>query len=157
MLPSEIHTVHLVFMNHLDVGYASFINNIDNEYFHGYFPKAKLLADQMRALEGTDRFIYVTHPWLMSFFLDCPCTDSNDPNCSALSLNNPYAPPLQCPTPEEVQNFTAALKKGDIVWHAAPFNVQAENMGGALFEAGIKQVRGVTMHGTGFAERGIMQ
>eukprot|EP00041_Stephanoeca_diplocostata_P006264 m.79354 g.79354 ORF g.79354 m.79354 type:complete len:876 (+) comp16268_c0_seq5:68-2695(+) len=139
MLPSEIHTVHLVFMNHLDVGYASFINNIDNEYFHGYFPKAKLLADQMRALEGTDRFIYVTHPWLMSFFLDCPCVDSNDPNCSALTLNNPYAPPLQCPSAEEIHNLTVALKNGDIVWHAAPFNVQAENMGGALFEAGIKQ------------------
>eukprot|EP00051_Salpingoeca_urceolata_P030171 m.8335 g.8335 ORF g.8335 m.8335 type:complete len:1021 (+) comp3196_c0_seq1:59-3121(+) len=137
--PADIHTVHLVFMNHLDVGYASYINNIDNEYFHQYFPQAIRLANEMRALEGTDRFVYVTHTWLMSFFLNCPCP--NDPNCTALSLNNPYAAPLKCPSEEAKANFTAALKRNDIVWHAEPFDLQAENMSPQLFEAGVLECK----------------
>lgn len=105
--PSPIHTVHMVFMNHLDVGYASFINNIDNEYFHEYYPGAINIANAMRALEGTDRFIYVTHTWLMSFFLSCPCSDTNSTTCPALTLNNPYEPDL-------------ARSVGMLVCHAKP-------------------------------------
>eukprot|EP00045_Choanoeca_perplexa_P009466 m.91447 g.91447 ORF g.91447 m.91447 type:complete len:1043 (-) comp14907_c0_seq2:53-3181(-) len=140
-IPSNIHTVHLVFMNHLDVGYASFINNIDNEYFHKYFPQATQLAQDMRALEGTDRFIYITHTWLLSFFYNCPCSDTNSTTCMALSLNHSYAPPLKCPTPAEMDNLTAAIKRGDISWHGEPFNFEAENMAPELFEAGLAQVR----------------
>lgn len=111
-LPSLIHTVHLVFMNHLgrkfvivlvlmchdrcwicqlhqqhwyepeDNQKCSFYS--DNEYFHEYFPLAVKVANEMRALGGTDRFKYVTHPWLMSFFLSCPCQDTNSTDCPAL-------------------------------------------------------------------------
>ncbi len=68
VLPTPIRTVHVVFMNHLDVGYngiplTGFINNILNIYFHQYFPRAIQIAEEMRALGGTDRFIYTTHPW----------------------------------------------------------------------------------------------
>ena len=66
LIPTPIHTVHLVFMNHLDIGYTETINTVDNEYVHDYFTKVANLADSMRDLGGTDRFVYITHPWLMS-------------------------------------------------------------------------------------------
>ena len=49
--------------------------------------------------------------------------------------------PVQCPTAEEVATFEAAVRNGDIVWHAGPFNWQPENMAPQLFEAGIDMVR----------------
>jgi hypothetical protein len=60
---------------------------------------------QMRDLGGTDRMVYMTHSWLMSFFLNCPCSDltpgqAESPTCTALGLNTPsdFAPALLCPT-----------------------------------------------------------
>jgi hypothetical protein len=49
---------------------------------------------QMRDLGGTDRMVYMTHSWLMSFFLNCPCSDltpgqAESPTCTALGLNTP--------------------------------------------------------------------
>ncbi len=35
------------------------MNNVLNQYIHQYFTKVEELADQMRALEGTDRFVCV--------------------------------------------------------------------------------------------------
>ena len=48
----------------------------------------------MRDLGGTDRMVYMTHSWLMSFFLNCPCSDltpgqAESPTCTALGLNTP--------------------------------------------------------------------
>jgi hypothetical protein len=141
--PVPIHTVHLVFANHLDIGYTTTINNVLNEYIHPYFTHVADLADEMRNLEGTDRFTYMTHPWLMSLLLDCPCP-SDDPaqnNCTARSLNNPRAPALACPTSNEIQRFKSAVANGDIYWHAAPMNNQFENMSPTLVEAGLKLTR----------------
>eukprot|EP01062_Namystynia_karyoxenos_P023051 TRINITY_DN18872_c0_g1_i1.p1 TRINITY_DN18872_c0_g1~~TRINITY_DN18872_c0_g1_i1.p1 ORF type:complete len:1136 (+),score=352.05 TRINITY_DN18872_c0_g1_i1:92-3499(+) len=80
-LPSAtpIHTVHMVYMNHYDVGYTSFINNVDNEYLHKYYSLAANTADQMRASGSNDSFVYTTHPWLMRRFLECPCPDPPRP------------------------------------------------------------------------------
>lgn len=62
----------------LDVGYdgispeIGFINNILNRYFNEYFPRAVNLSEQLRAGEYVENFVYTTHPWLVSLFLDCP-------------------------------------------------------------------------------------
>jgi len=40
-----------------------------------------------------------------------------------------------------VADFTAAARRGDIVWNGAPFNVQPENMSPELFQAGFDLVR----------------
>jgi hypothetical protein len=61
--------------------------------------------------------------------------------CSARSLNNPYSELLQCPSEAEITTFTAAAERGDIAWHAGPFNWQPENMSPALFDSGIDIVR----------------
>ena len=117
----HVDTVHVVFMNHLDVGYngipqVGFINNILNIYFHEYFPRASRLGDEMYSIDPRAGFVYTTHPWLISLYLDCP------PN---LVLNGI---PLECPSPSELQDFKTALTKGYITWHGGPMNMQVELM-----------------------------
>ena len=72
---ATIHTVHMIYMNHYDVGYTGFVNDVDNNYMHNYFPLAASTANEMKtnSSDGGDRFIYTTHAWLMQRFLDCPC------------------------------------------------------------------------------------
>lgn len=60
-----------------DVGYngipqTGFINNILNTYFHEYFPRAVNLSRELRDKQYQERFIYTTHPWLVSLYVDCP-------------------------------------------------------------------------------------
>jgi hypothetical protein len=55
-----------------DVGYTSFVNNIINEYFTRYFPLAIQVANGLVAGGYVETFIYTTHPWLVSLYLDCP-------------------------------------------------------------------------------------
>ena len=72
---ATIHTVHMIYMNHYDVGYTGYVNDVDNKYMHDYFPLAASTAKAMKAntSDGGDRFIYTTHAWLMQRFLECPC------------------------------------------------------------------------------------
>ena len=123
-LVREFSRVHLVFMNHLDVGYngipiTGFINNILNIYFLQHFPRAVSVAATMRAT-STRRFIYTTHPWLVSLYLNCPAN---------MLLSDI---PLVCPSPDQVASFRAAVAAGDITWHRGAFNMQPENLASNL-------------------------
>ncbi|XP_046551245.1 uncharacterized protein LOC124260970 isoform X2 [Haliotis rubra] len=124
---SNVERVHIIFMNHLDVGYngisptVGFINNVLNTYFQLYFPREVQLAQQLRHEGYEETFIYTTHPWLVSLYLDCP----------NLTLNNIT---LACPSDKDVAAFREAVLRGDITWHAGPMNMQPENMNQALFE-----------------------
>lgn len=131
---SKVKKVHVVFMNHYDVGYTDYINGVDNKYMHKYYASAAATAQKMRA-SGLGNFTYTTHPWLMQRFLTCPCAADEGSACLARSLNNSFEAPLSCPTAEEIANFSAAARRGDIAWNAAPFNIQPENMAPELFEA----------------------
>ena len=134
----KIHKVHVVFMNHYDVGYTDFLNGVDNTYMHKYFPSARATAEKMKA-SGLGNFTYTTHPWLMQRFLECPC--AKDPSCLARNLNNTFEPPLKCPSEEEVKNFSSAAKLGEIAWNAAPFNIQPENLSPELLHAAFDLTR----------------
>ena len=134
--------------NHLDVGYngipgIGFINNILNIYFHEYYPRALQIAQDMRELGGTDRFVYTTHPWLMSLYLDCPpnmnlsgivlqCPDE----AAVRGLSSVHRCAISSPR-SQIAAFKAGVMQGDIVWHAGPFNLQPENMEPTLFEAAL--------------------
>jgi len=130
---TKIKKVHVVFLNHYDVGYTDFINGVDNSYMHKYYPLAEWTSTQI------PDYVYTTHPWLLERFLTCPC--STDAPCLATSLNNSYEKPLQCPSKEEAANLTAGLSRGDIVYNGGPFNIQPENMAPELFQAGFDLVR----------------
>jgi len=109
------------FRNHLDVGYngiptTGFINNILNIYFHQYFPRAAILAEQIRELSPDDTFVYTTHPWLLSMFFDCP------PNLVLAGIK------LICPTDDELQLIERAIRTGSITWQAGAMNMEYEWM-----------------------------
>ena len=118
--PNVITDVHIIAMNHLDVGYngipgLGLINNILNRYFQVYFPRAITVAQALRDHNGPERLIYTTHAWLVSMYLHCP---------SNFTLSDIL---LICPSPSDVQSFKDAVTKGDIVWHAGAFNTEYEN------------------------------
>lgn len=112
-----IKVVHLAFSNHLDVGFTAFSKEVVNKYFKNFYPKAVETSKQAR--DRGYRFIYTTKSWLVSLYLNCP--------------KNLFS----CPTEEEVSQFKETVKKGDITWHAFPFNSQAEYMDESLFEFGL--------------------
>lgn len=60
-----------------DVGYdgikgTGFINNVLNQYFNVYFPRAIKVSEDLRDQGYVENFIYTTHPWLVSLYVDCP-------------------------------------------------------------------------------------
>ena len=127
----QVKEVHVVFMNHLDVGYngipkTGFVVNVLNMYFQEYFPRAIRLAAEMNDLYPAGGFIYTTHPWLIKLYLDCP---------PYLFLSGVH---LECPTESEVQEFEVAIQKGYITWHAGPMNMQIEVMNEAVLKAGLQ-------------------
>ncbi|ESO95330.1 hypothetical protein LOTGIDRAFT_160458 [Lottia gigantea] len=128
----NITKVHLIFMNHLDVGFngitpqTGFVINVINKYFTKYFPGAIELALQMNFLGYRERLIYTTHPWLVSLYLDCP------QNLTMSGIQ------LMCPTEEQREGFLYAAKRGDITWHAGPMNMQYEALDTAMVNFSLK-------------------
>jgi hypothetical protein len=116
---SQVKSVHVIHMNHLDVGYngipeIGFINNVLQRYFDVYFPRGIAVIAALREL-GDQRLIYTTHPWLVDLYLHCP---------SNFTLANIT---LQCPSPNDVAALKTSMKNGDFVMHAAPMNMQYGN------------------------------
>ncbi|XP_060073816.1 uncharacterized protein LOC132553577 [Ylistrum balloti] len=125
--------VHMIFMNHLDVGYdgllpkeIGFINNILNKYFNEYFPRAIKVATQLMGLGYYEKLIYTTHPWLVSLYMDCP---------QYLTLANIQ---LQCPNATMKEMFINAVKSGIITWHAGPMNMQFETLEPSIVKFGLQ-------------------
>ena len=118
---ANVTTVYLVSSCHLDVGFANTATNIVNEYFDKYFPEAILNADVLRKLGGEERLVFTTHPYLVYLYMNC------HPQLG-----------LHCPDSAQLLNFTDAVKRGDIVWHAFPFNAQMEFYNHFMADFGFK-------------------
>lgn len=80
-------------LNFSDVGYngisptVGFINNVLNTYFQLYFPRAVQLSQQLRHDQYEETFIYTTHPWLVSLYLDCPSLILNNITLAVSSVD----------------------------------------------------------------------
>jgi hypothetical protein len=109
------------------IGYAV---NVINKYFNVYFPNAIETALQLRKLGGQERLIYTTHPWLVSIYINCSV--ANVPG-----VLFPSEVSLECPSAEAVEAFNAAVLRGDIAYHAYPFNVEAEFLDTSLYQFGV--------------------
>eukprot|EP00027_Filamoeba_sp_ATCC50430_P016410 CAMPEP_0168573388 /NCGR_PEP_ID=MMETSP0413-20121227/18503_1 /TAXON_ID=136452 /ORGANISM="Filamoeba nolandi, Strain NC-AS-23-1" /LENGTH=745 /DNA_ID=CAMNT_0008606625 /DNA_START=90 /DNA_END=2324 /DNA_ORIENTATION=- len=138
--PASIKYVHMISMNHLDIGFdglgyevVGYAINIINKYFDEYFPKAIQVAQNLRAKGGVERLVYTTHPWLVAVYLDCE--NSNIPVLDEIGV------PLHCPNQTMIDQFKEAVHRGDITWHAFPFNAQAELMDIPLFETSIQMAK----------------
>ncbi|KAK9798230.1 hypothetical protein WJX73_010911 [Symbiochloris irregularis] len=121
-------TVRLVFSNHLDVGFniqgdsaPGTDLNVINKYFDKYFHVAASTAQQLKEHGGDVQYSWMTHSWLVSLYLDCPTGMG-----------------LQCPNATSKAAFEAAVKQGDIHWHAMPFNTQVEMFDPGLLKAAVQ-------------------
>lgn len=119
--------IHLIFSNHLDVGFDG-INptpgtdfNVINKYFTEFFPQAIDTSQTLAERGGRERLQWMTQSWLVSLFLDCP-----------IGMD------LHCPSTAEVEAFEAAVHRGDIYWHALPFNGQLEFFDVSLLEFAVQ-------------------
>eukprot|EP01043_Picozoa_sp_COSAG02_P039291 COSAG02_NODE_3092_length_7386_cov_2.686428_3_plen_327_part_00 len=120
----RIKHVHVIAMNHLDIGFsckgcgssasdrdslntmpAPYTWQLLNFYMNEAFPMAintsKVLAQRSSTAPNAGSYVYTTHCWLVSFFLDCPAHWTN----------------LQCPSAELVAAFRDAVSKGATAWH----------------------------------------
>ncbi|KAF6255451.1 hypothetical protein COO60DRAFT_212733 [Scenedesmus sp. NREL 46B-D3] len=123
------YTVHVVFSNHLDVGFTDLDNEVINLYFHTHYPAAIRLATKLQESPDNrhgDRFRYLTHSWLLSLFFDCP------PGLG-----------VRCPNATHVADVKAAIEDGVITWHAMPFNPQYEVFDADLLAAAVDLTHGL--------------
>jgi len=145
---ANIHTVHVVFTHHLDIGLnealrfvgfcEGFATKIIQEYFDDFIPRAISLAQEINGdLQNNNdnnnndngRFAYTIHPWIASLYVDCVPWDIQD-SCPL----NPGK--LKCPDASKVAAFDAAVRRGDLLWADSPFNIDAGVAGEpGMFEA----------------------
>jgi hypothetical protein len=134
--PDNIDKVYIVFSNHLDVGYTdnnngSCAGSVINRYFVDHFPKAIATAQQMRA-QTNMTYKWMTQAWLVEMYRSC--------NSSTVNINGQPNEPsvLKCPNSTQLAAFEQAVKRGDIGWHAFPFNGEPETFGASMFEAALQ-------------------
>eukprot|EP00048_Salpingoeca_helianthica_P005546 m.89006 g.89006 ORF g.89006 m.89006 type:complete len:722 (-) comp13639_c1_seq3:776-2941(-) len=118
---NDITTVHVVQGCHLDVGFADSAAGIINRWFTEHFPNAIKVADQLRKdTRNNARLMFTAQSYVVSLYLDCP------PGMG-----------LKCPTQDEVTAFRAAVQRGDITWHAFPFNAELELYDPVMVDEGV--------------------
>ena len=127
---ANITTVYLISSCHLDVGFADTAQNIVNEYFDKYFPNAVNTAKELRNLGVEERLVFTTHPYLVYLYLNCSFISNSITHYTKIGLH--------CPNQTQLQDFTDAIRRGDIVWHAFPFNAQMEFFDSALADFGFQ-------------------
>eukprot|EP01052_Picozoa_sp_SAG31_P040739 SAG31_NODE_5979_length_2228_cov_1.962424_2_plen_240_part_00 len=106
--------------------------HVVNRYFDAYFPLAASLGDQFRTNSGKDKYIWMTQSWIVSLFLNCETAHYNAWDNSGRNL-------LHCPNDTAIARFKRAVRLGDITWHAAATDQEAEffpNVG--LFNASME-------------------
>ncbi|HKR27834.1 MAG TPA: DUF5054 domain-containing protein [Acidobacteriaceae bacterium] len=96
----EVRRVLAMFKCHFDAGFIDTQAHVIARYFQQYFPEAIATAQHMRQT-GDHRYVWTTGSWLLFEYLE----QANGADRKAM---------------EE------AIARGDIAWHALPFNWQTE-------------------------------
>ena len=134
-----ITKVHVVFSNHVDVGYTDLVDSdgaerdlaagvapsVVAEYFSSYFPRAAAVGAALRAARN-ESLQWMTQSWLVNLFLDCP---------AGLGL--------RCPNATQIAAVEAAIAAGDITWHAFPHNSQLSLASPALVRELVAHTHGL--------------
>lgn len=97
---AEVKKVLVMFKCHFDAGFVGTQASVVHRYFTEYFPKAITLAQQLRD-SGNYRYVWTTGSWLLYEYLEQAA-------------------------PEQRKQIERAIDKGDLAWHALPFNWQTE-------------------------------
>ncbi|KAL4420038.1 hypothetical protein ABPG77_001288 [Micractinium sp. CCAP 211/92] len=114
-----VELVRIVFSSHLDVGYTNIDSEVINTWFHEHYPRAIQVAQELRKRGGPERLVFLTHSWLVALYLDCP-------------------PHIGIKCPNSTAAFEAAVRRGDIYWHALPHVAQIELFDPPLLEAAVQ-------------------
>ncbi len=137
----QIDVAHIVWMNHLDVGFTNNIASVLNIYWHEYFPKAIQTAREVNKAGEAPVFKYTTHAWLLDLFFNCPhnlglqCEKEDAIEQSSYLSHSQqrvgstpdYHPQcVVCPSSAEIKAVEAAIRADVITWHAFPFNAEPE-------------------------------
>ncbi|KAJ3338172.1 hypothetical protein HDU93_009906 [Gonapodya sp. JEL0774] len=84
--------------------------HVDTTYTLYSLPYPDTYQEVWDSSNGTERYVYLTHSWLLSMYLDdCP----------------KYAQ-FRCPTAEEKLKVVEAIRRGQLTYHAYPFNTEIE-------------------------------
>jgi hypothetical protein len=109
---TSVRRVLVMFKCHFDAGFIDTqYNVVHGRYFEKFFPQAIELAKAQNA-GGKRRYVWTTGSWLVYEYLD-------------------WAQPEQRKAMEE------AIERGDIAWHALPFNWQTEMMDRSMIEGSL--------------------
>src|SRR5690606_32488414 len=106
---TSIKKVYVIFKTHFDLGYTELSSAVEERYVKNFIPKAIDLATQLRQEGGQARHVWTTGSWLIDAY-------------------------LRHATPAEKHKLEAAIRRGDIVWNAAPYTIQSEAASKTLFE-----------------------
>jgi len=130
----NISQVYVLFSNHLDIGYTanragSSSGAVVDDYFNIHIPKAIATANHARERGGVP-YKWMTHSWLVSAYRNC--------NSTKINRQGPAFPSdVTCPSDAALAVFEAAVRRGDISWHAFPFNGEPELFTPELFDAAL--------------------
>ena len=156
----EVTTIHLVQSAHFDGGCKTFgcsakllpgepdrcaqrhvepfCYHIVNRWLDEYFLTAVSYANQTRHTSTPYR--HLAQPWLLSLFFDCPNAGMLSWPGSGWAAND--VPTLHCPNASTIAEVKGALQRGDIVFHAFPFDAEASAYPNAgLFDAALGVAR----------------
>lgn len=138
ILCQNISNVHIIFSNHLDVGFSTpfldknnpaYAVSIINIYFKYFYPDLINTINKLGA-NGIN-YIYTDHAWMVSLYLHC------SPDMVPSVGNNS----LLCPSIDDQQNFRKAIIDGHITWTAMPFNTHIEMQNNAVLQLQFDFVR----------------
>lgn len=116
---ASVRRVLVMFKCHFDAGFIDTQANVVHKYFTQYFPQAIEVARAANA-EGKRRYVWTTGSWLLFEYLE-------------------WASPAERKTMED------AIARGDIAWHALPFNWQTEMMDRSMIEGSLALSRSLDL------------
>lgn len=109
---SDVTKVYVVFKTHLDVGFTDLSSVVTKRYINEFIPKALEVSEKLKAEGSDERYVWTTGSWLVWEF-------------------------MRTAAPEDVKRLDEAIRRGDIVWNAIPYTVEAEIMNLDMFETSL--------------------
>ena len=98
------------------MGFTGLTNEVCDLYFNHHFPAAIATAAALRKRGGEEQFIYTSHPWLVTEYLDSAV------QCASVNT-----------TAEQRQTLVDAIAAGQVSWHAQPFTMLSPMLDPQLF------------------------
>ena len=107
---TDVRHVLVMFKCHFDAGFINTQAGVVHRYFTEFFPQAIRIAEESH--QSGNRYIWTTGSWLLYQYLDQA-------------------------SPTERKAMEDAIHRGDIAWHAIPFNWQTEMMDASMISGSI--------------------